>query len=94
LASLNSEQGFIGRWLALLDDAKVAENDVAVYGQETAFELAAIRSSFAHLKSFPFICEREEKGMLALHGLHLDIGSGRLIGLDTASSRFVELDKA
>jgi hypothetical protein len=26
--------------------------------------------------------------------LHFDIGSGRLIGLDTASSRFVELDKA
>jgi carbonic anhydrase len=88
------EQGFIGRWLALLDDAKVAENDVAVYGQETAFELAAIRSSFAHLESFPFIREREERGMLALHGLHFDIGSGRLIGLDTASSRFVELDKA
>jgi hypothetical protein len=32
--------------------------------------------------------------MLALHGLHFDIGSGRLMGLDTASSRFVELDKA
>ena len=88
------EQGFIGRRLALLDDAKVAENDVAVYGQETAFELAAIRSSFAHLESFPFIREREERGMLALHALHFDIGSGRLIGLDTASSRFVELDKA
>ena len=88
------EQGFIGRWLALLDDAKVAENDVAVYGQETAFELASIRSSFAHLESFPFIREREERGMLALHALHFDIGSGRLIGLDTASSRFVELDKA
>jgi carbonic anhydrase len=55
------EQGFIGRWLALLDDAKVAENDVAVYGQEIAFELASIRSSFAHLESFPFVREREER---------------------------------
>lgn len=86
------EQGFIGRWLSLLDDAKVTGNDVAAYGQETAFELASIRSSFAHLESFPFIRAREEKGILALHGLHFDIGSGRLIGLDTATSRFVELD--
>jgi len=84
-------QGFIGRWLALLDDAKVTENDVAVYGQETAFELAGIRSSFAHLGSFPFIREREERGVLALHGLHFDIGSGRLIGLDKETGHFIAL---
>jgi carbonic anhydrase len=86
-----AEQGFIGRWLALLDDAKVAEKDVADYGQETAFELAAIRSSLAHLSGFPFIREQQEGGRLALHGLHFDIGSARLITLNPAAGRFVAL---
>jgi carbonic anhydrase len=85
------EQGFIGRWLALLDDAKLAEGDVADYGKETAFELSAIRSSLAHLGGFPFIREREEARRLALHGLHFDIGSGRLIALDPATGCFVAL---
>jgi carbonic anhydrase len=84
-------QGFIDCWLALLDDAKVTENDVAVYGQETAFELAGVRSSFAHLETFPFIREREERGVLALHGLHFDIGSGQLLALDKETGHFITL---
>ena len=89
--SRKEESGFIGRWLALLDDAKVAENDIAEHRGETAFELAAIRASLAHLGDFPFIRDREQAGMLSLHGLHFDIGSGKLIELDTIGSRFVKL---
>ncbi|MGH6803641.1 MAG: carbonic anhydrase [Methyloceanibacter sp.] len=85
------KSGFIGRWLALLDDAKVAENDVAAHGEETAFEFAAIRASLAHLRGFPVIREREQVGMISLHGLHFDIGSGQLLGLDKETGHFIAL---
>ncbi|MGB6968271.1 MAG: carbonic anhydrase [Methyloceanibacter sp.] len=79
-------QGFIARWLTLLDDLKVLEADTFAYGDEAAFELAAIRSSLVQLRSFPFIRKREETGLLAIHGLHFDIASGSLIALDDAGS--------
>ena len=37
------ERGFIGSWLTLLDNLKVAETDIFAYGDELAFEFAAIR---------------------------------------------------
>jgi carbonic anhydrase len=84
----NEEPSFVGRWLALLDDLEVMDNDSAEYGDEKAFELAAIRASLAHLASFPLIREREGAGVLELHGLHFDIGSGQLVGLDRTTGRF------
>ena len=71
------EQGFIGRWLTLLDNLKLVESDIFAYGDEVAFEFAAIRSSLANLRTFPFIRKREEAGLLALHGLHFDLGQRR-----------------
>ncbi len=85
------EQGFIGRWLTLLDDVKVLEAEVFAHGDEAAFEFAAIRSSLANLRTFPFIREREKAGQLALHGLHFDLASGSLIALDEALGKFVAL---
>ncbi len=87
-------QGFIARWLTLLDDLKVLEADTFTYGDEAAFELAAIRSSLAQLRSFPFVRKREEAGLLALHGLHFDIASGSLIALDEAGGGFTALAAA
>lgn len=82
------EQGFIGRWLTLLDGLKLVETDIFAYGDELAFEFAAIRASLAKLRTFPFIREREEAGLIALHGLHFDIASGGLIALDDDTGRF------
>jgi carbonic anhydrase len=59
-----------------------------------AFELAAIRSSLANLRTFPFIKKRMNEGLLALHGLHFDIASGALIELDEASDNFAALNEA
>jgi carbonic anhydrase len=72
------EQGFIGRCLTLLNHVKFSEPEVA-FGEELAFELAAIRSSLANLRTFPFVREREEEGLLRLHGLHFDLASGQLV---------------
>jgi carbonic anhydrase len=85
------EQGFIGRWLALLDNLNVLETDVSAHGEEVAFEFAAIRLSLTNLRTFHFIKERVEEGLLALHGLHFDIGSGALLSCDEDDERFVAL---
>jgi carbonic anhydrase len=85
---------FIGPWLTLLDGLDVRESDVAAFGRETAFELAGIRQSLANLRSFDVISEREEAGLIALHGLYFDIASGALLALDPDSDRFAALPEA
>jgi len=82
------EHGFIGRWLTLLDDLRLVESDIFAYGDEMAFEFAAVRSSIANLGTFPFIQERMADGLLTLHGLHFDLGSGELLLLEDKSGRF------
>ncbi len=88
------EQGFIGRWLTLLDNLQPVESDIFAQGDEVAFEFAAIRSSLANLRTFPFIRKREEAGLLALYGLYFDLGSGELLSLERDSGRFVALGEA
>jgi carbonic anhydrase len=56
-----------------------------------AFELAAVRSSIANLNTFPFLRKRLDSGLLALHGLHFDLGSGQLLSLEQETGRFVDL---
>jgi carbonic anhydrase len=84
-------QGFIGRWLTLLDGLKPDESDVSAYGDTTAFEFAAVRGSLANLETFPFVKQRMQDGLLELHGLHFDLGSGRLLGLEPDTGRFTAL---
>jgi len=85
------ERGFIGRWLTLLDNLNVSETDVFAHGEEVAFELAAIRSSLANLRTFPFVEKRMSEGLLVLHGLHFDIASGELNVVDKATGSFAAL---
>ena len=82
------ERGFIGRWLTLLDNLQLVESDIFAYGDEMAFEFAAVRSSLANLRTFPLLREQEEKGLLSLHGLHFDLGSGDLLSLEHDTGRF------
>ena len=70
------ERGFIGSWLTLLDGLKIDRERRLHLGDETAFELAGVRSSLAKLRTFPFVRKREKEGLLALHGLHFDLASG------------------
>jgi carbonic anhydrase len=82
------EHGFIGRWLTLLDNLPLVDSDIFAYGDETAFEFAAVRSSIANLGTFPFIQKRVSEGLLTLHGLHFDIASGELVSLEDKTGRF------
>ena len=88
------ERGFLGSWLTLLDGLKIVESDGFTHGDETAFELAGVRSSLAKLRNFPFVRKREEAGLLALHGLHFDLGSGSLLALNEADGGFAALGEA
>ncbi len=52
------DYSFVGNWLTLLDDLRLVESDRFTYGEETAFELAGVRSSLAQLHTFPFVERR------------------------------------
>jgi carbonic anhydrase len=89
-----AERGFIGSWLTMLDNLKIDESEIFEFGDEIAFEFAAIRSSLANLRTFPFIKKRESEGLLILHGLHFDLATGSLLALDEAQGGFTELNAA
>jgi carbonic anhydrase len=78
----------------MLDNLKIDESEIFEFGDETAFEFAAIRSSFANLRTFPFIKKRVQEGLLSLHGLHFDLASGAVVALDEESGTFADLDAA
>ncbi len=88
---LGEGDSFIARWMCLLKGVDMNEQDVAAHGSHTALELAGIRSSLGKLRSFPALKEREEQGLVSLHGLHFDIADGRLLALDPKTDRFVAL---
>jgi carbonic anhydrase len=87
------DYSFVGNWLTLLDGLKLVESDRFTYGEETAFELAGVRSSLAKLRTFPFIERPLADGLLQLHGLHFDLGSGTLLMLDEETGKFVNLNE-
>ncbi|MGV1014307.1 MAG: carbonic anhydrase [Methyloceanibacter sp.] len=85
---------FIGPWLTLLDGLDVKESEIFEYGQEAAFELAAIRQSLTNLRTFPVVRQRKKKELLTLHGLYFDIGSGELLVLDPETDNFAALTES
>jgi carbonic anhydrase len=74
--------------------ADAAGGTIFAHGDEVAFELAAIRSSLANLRTFPFVAERMEAELLELHGLHFDIATGTVTALDEGSGRFAPIVEA
>lgn len=88
----HGEGGFIGHWMAMIEPARDAARRAAaahpdVDAQEV-LELAAIRLSIEHLRSFPFVAERVASGRLKLRGAHFGIADGILRVLDDATGRF------
>jgi carbonic anhydrase len=51
-------------------------------------EREAAKVSLANLRTFPWIAEREQQGLLKLHGGHFSIAEGRLYLLDEVEENF------
>jgi len=76
------EGGFVAAWVGLLDEAR--ERVVAEHGADAtrAMEHAAVRTSLANLRTFPFVTAREGAGTLTLHGAYFGIDTGELLLMD------------
>jgi carbonic anhydrase len=85
------EGHFISDWVHMLDEAgekvraRHPQLDEAAY---TDMEQEAVKVSLANLRTFPWIAEREQEGVLKLHGAHFSISEGRLYILDEAEDDF------
>jgi len=93
-AALRGEQlgmpgtSFIDRWVSILADARERVLASGAEDKHRALELEAIKVSLANLRTFPFIAEREQQGVLKLHGAYFGIANGELLVLDEASGTF------
>jgi carbonic anhydrase len=81
-------RSFVDDWVDIIRDAR--DNVVGQNGenQQYRLELEAIKVSLDNLRSFPFIAERENAGMLKLHGAYFGIADGDLHVLDEISGAF------
>lgn len=84
--------GSMSRWLQILDGAADALRtkhagtlDRAAYA---AMEHAAVQTSLANLRTFPWLVERERLGKVKLHGGFFAIDDGIFHLLDESSGRF------
>jgi carbonic anhydrase len=94
-AAIQTEAQFISRWMSMLDEARLSvlaahQNSPQAVKQE-ALEKEGVKQSIKNLRSFPFVCEREERGRLALHGAHFDIRTGTLSVLNHSRGIFYPL---
>jgi carbonic anhydrase len=81
-------QSFVDKWMGLISDAR--DKVLAKHPEDAqhSLELEAVKVSIANLRSFPFIAEREDTGLLKLHGAYFGIADGQLQVLDETSGTF------
>lgn len=75
----DSMSDFVGPWLRLGRAARARVIECAPADPQLEGEHAIIRLSLENLRTFPWIAEREQSGLLALHGAHFDVRHGRLM---------------
>jgi carbonic anhydrase len=84
---------YIDDWMCLVESARAQVMDEMAHAtlaeQERACEQRAILVSLENLKTYPWILERVEQGLLNLHGWYFDIELGQLLRYDTIASDFV-----
>lgn len=81
-------RSFIDDWVSILKPARERVLAEGAENAQHALELEGIRTSLANLRSFPFVREREERGLLKLHGAFFGIADGVLLVLDEAEREF------
>ena len=74
---------FIGAWVAITE---TAAPDCAHHGDagggSRRLEEAAVRTSIANLRTFPWVADAEAAGRLRLHGWWFDLDGGALFAMD------------
>ncbi len=86
---------FVANWIELLTEARepvVRKHGTTGRKAELAMEFAAIRQSLANLRTFPWVHEKEEAGILKLRGAHFSIKEGVLYSLDEETGEFLPED--
>jgi carbonic anhydrase len=84
---------FIGQWMTLIGPA--ARNigppagPIADYVERLAKE--SVRQSIRNLRTFPWVKNLEDRGMLRLHGAYFGVADGRLQTLDETSGEFTSV---
>ena len=80
---LEESSSFIGRWMDILRPGceKVLASDKTGAELARTLEHEAVLTSLRNLRTFPFVRKAEAEGLLSLHGLWIEIGSGELYGL-------------
>lgn len=83
-ASRLTDSDFIGAWVAdlkALDGRTPASTTGGAEERQRLIEHLSVQQSLEHLRTFPWIAERERAGTLALHGAWFDISLGELHAL-------------
>jgi len=85
---------FIGKWMSLIAPAAQrlgppGEEPMGDYVERLALE--SIRESIANLRTFPCVRTLEARGRLFLHGAYFGVATGKLMALDEADGRFVQV---
>jgi carbonic anhydrase len=87
----HGEGGFIADWIEMLDEARepiALELGTEGRDAERAMELAAVKVSLEHLRTFPYVREKEKRGNLTLRGAYFAISDGVLHLLDEKAGEF------
>ena len=83
-ASRLTDTDFIGAWVAdlrTLDERTPASTAGSPDERQRLIEHLSVQQSLEHLRTFPWIAERERAGRLTLHGAWFDISLGELHAL-------------
>lgn len=82
---------FIGPWVSITEGhATACAHDGAEADVARRLEEAAVKTSIANLRTFPWVAEAEAAGRLRLHGWWFDLEHGALFALDE-SGAFISL---
>ena len=79
---------FVDDWVDIIRDARDHVLAKSPIDPQRELELDAIKVSLKNLRSFPFLAEREQAGLLKLHGGYFGIADGDLQVLDEGSDRY------
>ena len=87
----------VAAWLRHADAAQAVVDagypDLAGANRARAITLENLVAQLVHLRTHPAVAAAVAQGALALHGWFVDLGEGRILGLDGVTGRFAALDE-